>query len=82
MSFELTPDQRAAVLANPGLPLHIHDLESQKVFLLIEQGAEPHLDAEFIHEGLRLAREEVSRGELGKRNIDEILIEARRRQSN
>lgn len=78
MSFELTPDQRQAVLANAGLPLHIHDSESQRVFLLIEQGAEPLLDAEYLGAGLQAAREQIARGEVGTRNIDAIIAEARR----
>ncbi|MDZ4657181.1 MAG: hypothetical protein SH868_06330 [Bythopirellula sp.] len=79
MSFELTPDQRQAVLANAGLPLHIHDSESKKVFLLIEQGSEPLLDDEYIGEGLRVAREQIARGELASRGIEEVIAEARRR---
>ena len=79
MPFELTPDQRQAILANAGLPLHIHDSESQKVFLLIEQGTEPLLDAEFIGAGLQSAREQISRNEVGTRNIEAVIAEARRR---
>ena len=79
MAFELTPDQRQAVLANAGLPLHIHDAESQKVFLLIEQGAEPSLDAEYLGEGLQTAREQIARGELGTRSIEAIIADARGR---
>lgn len=79
MSFEFTPDQREAVLACEGLPLHIHDRESDKVFLLIEQGTEPQLDEEYIAEGLKIAREEIARGEVATRDIEAVIAEARQR---
>lgn len=82
MSFELTPDQREAVLANAGLPLHIHDTESNRVYLLIEQGVEPRLDAEYVQSGLDTARKQIELGELGTRGINAVIAEARRRHSS
>lgn len=78
MSLELTPDQRNAVLASPGSPVYIHDSASQKVFLLIEQGTEPLLDAEYIDLGLKSAREQIVRGDVATRSVDELIAEARR----
>ena len=57
MPIELTPEQRQAVLAGAGLPLHIHDPQTQKVYLLIEQGVEPTLEEAYIRGGLDLARD-------------------------
>jgi hypothetical protein len=79
MSLELTPDQRQAVLANSGSPIYIHDSTSRKVFLLIEQGAEPLLDEEYIDSGLNLARKQIASGEVGTRTFDDLITEARRR---
>lgn len=76
MSFELTPDQREAVLANAGLPLHIHDAESNRIYLLIEQGLEPQLDAEYVQSGLNAAQNQIDRGEVGTRSIDAVIAKA------
>lgn len=81
MSLDLTPDQRQAVLASSGSPIYIHDSASQKVFLLIEQGAEPLLDAEYIDSELNSAREQIARGEVGTRSIDDLIAEAKRRSA-
>lgn len=82
MSFELTPEQRQAVLAGGGAPLHIHDTETQKVFVLIEQGAEPALDEEYVQQGLKVARQQIENGDLGKGDIEAVIIEAKHRHSS
>ena len=82
MSFELTPEQRDAVRASDGTPLHIHDTETQKVFLLIEQGEEPTLEEGYIRQGLQLARQQIEDGKLGTTNIEEILVKARQRRTS
>lgn len=81
MPIDLTPEQRQAALANEGMPLHIHDAESQKVFLLIEQGVEPTLDEEYIRQGLQVAREQIERGEFADGDIETVIAEAKRRHS-
>jgi len=85
MPIDLTPEQRQAALANEGQPLHIHDTESQKVFLLIEQGVEPTLDEEYIRQGLQVARQQIEREEFAdgdtERNIEAVISEAKRRHS-
>ena len=81
MTIDLTPEQRKAALANAGMPLHIHDAESQKVFLLIEQGIEPTLDKEYIRQGLQVAREQIERGEIADGKIETVIAEAKRRYS-
>jgi len=81
MLFELTPEQRQAVLAGAGQPLHIHDPQTQKVFLLIEQGVEPTLDEEYIRHGLDLAREQIGQGEVAHGNIEAVIAEAKRRHA-
>ena len=81
MPIELTPEQRQAVLAGDGLPLHIHDPQTQKVYLLIEQGVEPTLEEAYIRGGLDLARQQIGKGEVAHGNIEEVIVEAKRRHS-
>lgn len=80
MSFELTPEQRQAVIAG-GVPLHIHDTETQKVFVLIEQGVEPALEDEYVQAGLDVARKQIEQGDVSKQDIESVIVEARRRAS-
>ncbi|MDC0936487.1 hypothetical protein OAS39_09375 [Pirellulales bacterium] len=81
MSIDLTPEQRRAALASGGKPLHIHDSESQRVFLLIEQGVEPALDEEYIRHGLQVAREQIRRDESSVGDIEAVIAKAKRRHS-
>ena len=81
MQFELTPDQRQAILSGAGEPLHIHDPQTQKVYLLIEQGAEPTLEEEYIRRGLELARQQIANGEIARGDIESVIAEAKRRNS-
>jgi len=82
MTFELTPEQRQAVIAGDGAPLHIHDAETQKVFVLIEQGAEPALDEEYVRSGLEVARQQIAHDDLGNGNIEAVIAEAKRRNAS
>jgi hypothetical protein len=51
-NLQLSPELREAVLAHPGEPLHIADEATRKVYLLIEQGAFPELEAEYVRQRL------------------------------
>jgi hypothetical protein len=78
--LQLTPELRQALLAHPGEPVHIADQETRKVYLLVEQGAFPELEEEFIREGLEMAREQIARGEISTASIDEVISKAQLRQ--
>jgi len=78
-NLQLTPEMRAALLANPGEPLHIADEETRKVYLVFEQGAFPDLEEEYIREGLELAREQIHRGEVSTASIHEVIAKAQSR---
>ena len=67
---------RAALSANPGGALHIADEETRKVYLLVEQGAFPELEEEYIREGLELARAQIARGEVATASIDAVIAKA------
>jgi hypothetical protein len=80
--LRLTPEMRAALLARPGEPLHIADDETHKVYLVIEQGACPELEDDYIREGLDLARNQIARGEVCDSTIDQIIANAKERQTS
>ena len=80
--LQLTPEMRAALLARPGEPLHIADDETHKVYLVIEQGASPELEDDYIREGLELARNQISRDEVSNSTIDQIIAKANEQQTS
>ena len=79
---QLTPELRQALQDRPGQPIHIEDAETDKVYLLIEQGVVPTLDNQYIGEGLELAREQIESGETSNRPIGDVIREAQRRHSS
>jgi Arc/MetJ-type ribon-helix-helix transcriptional regulator len=76
-NLQLTPEMREALLANPGVPVHIADEATRKVYLLVEQGAYPELEEEYVRQGLELARGQIARGEVSTATIDEVIDKAR-----
>lgn len=77
-NLQLTPDQRQALLANPGEPVHIVDEETRKVYLLLEQGAFPELEEEYIRARLEEGFAAVERGEVEEWDSASIKAEGRR----
>lgn len=78
-NIELTPAQRAALLAQPDAPVYIMDRETKKVYMLFEQGRFPELEEEYIRDGLELAREQIARGERSNATIDSVIAKAQQR---
>lgn len=62
-NLQLTPEMRHALAANPGLPVHIADEETRKVYLLVEQGVYPELEEEFIRTRLEEGFAAIELGE-------------------
>jgi hypothetical protein len=52
---QLTPEQRQAIAASGGLPIHIEDPDTHKIYVLVEQPQGLALDDEYI-------RHELSKG--------------------
>lgn len=77
-SLQLTPEQRAAVLAHPGEPVHIADEATQKVYLLLEQGVFPELEEEFVRARLEEGFAAVDRGEVEAWDAASIKMEGRK----
>lgn len=69
---------RQALLANPGLPVHISDKETRKVYLLLEQGAFPDLEEEYIRARLEEGFAAIERGEEEEWDSASIKAEGRR----
>jgi hypothetical protein len=74
---QLTPEIRAALSAHPGEPLHIADEQTRKVYLVIEQGAFPELEEEYIREKLEEGFAAIEKGEEEEWNSASIKAEAR-----
>ena len=78
MRFELTPEQRSALSASPGLPLEIEDPLTHRVYLVIEQGETPSLDEEYIRDALAEGFAAVERGEVEEWDAAATKAEGRR----
>ena len=76
--LQLTPEMRAALLAHPGEPLHIADEETRIVYLVIEQGACPELEEEYIRARLEEGFAAAERGEVEDWDSESIKAEGRR----
>jgi hypothetical protein len=77
--IQLSPEQRQAILACPGEPIHIEDEQTQKVYLLLEEGVLPKLEESYIRQGLDLARQQIASGQVSTVTAEDIKAEARRR---
>jgi hypothetical protein len=60
--FEFTPEQLRVLASNPKQALHIPVAETNKVYLLIEEGILPSLDEDYIRAGLAHAAEQAAGG--------------------
>ncbi|MCI0334252.1 MAG: hypothetical protein L0228_13620 [Planctomycetes bacterium] len=78
VNFQLTPEQRAVLQAHPGEPVHIADEETRKVYLIMEQGAFPELEEEFIRARLEEGFAAIERGEMEEWDSASIKAEGRR----
>ena len=74
--LQLTSDQREALQLNSGQPVHIVDQATQKIYVLLECGACPELEEDYIREGLALARGQIVRGEFSTASIEEVIAKA------
>ncbi len=77
-NLQLTPEQRAALLAHPGEPVHIADQETRRVYLLLEQGAFPELEEEYIRAQLEEGFAAIERGDEEEWDSASIKAEGRK----
>lgn len=74
--ISLPPELRTALEAQGGQPLHIHDHETQKVYLVMEQGMLPEFDDQELQRLLQPALEDEARGDVALLDMDAIRSEA------
>jgi hypothetical protein len=85
--FQFTPEQVQLLQNQCGLPLHVQVRETNKVYLVIEEGTIPTLDDDYIRQGLEHAAAQIERGEFADWDMEEIkaagraLLEERKRTS-
>ena len=70
--FEFTPEQVELLHSKGGEPLHVSVKETNKVYLVIEEGVLSTLDESYIREGLAHAAEQVVCGDEGDWSVEEI----------
>jgi hypothetical protein len=77
--FEFTPQQLRVLANNPEPALHISVAETNKVYLLVEEGVLPTLDEDYIRSGLAHAAEQAAQGDEGPWDPAEIKAAGRAR---
>jgi hypothetical protein len=85
--FEFTPEQVRLLHNKSGEPVHVSVKETNKVYLVIEEGVVPTLDDDYIRLGLAHAAEQAKHGDEGEWDLEEIkaagraLLAQQKRQS-
>ena len=74
----ITPEQLAAVQARQGVA-HVQDPNTQRVYILIEQGQQSTLSDDYFREKLAEGLAESERGESKPWNVNELKDDLRRR---
>jgi hypothetical protein len=76
---QLTPEQRQAIAASGGLPIHLEDPETHKLYVLLEQSPDALLDHEYICNELATGIAAIDAGERIPGDPEGIKQEGRRR---
>ena len=75
--LQLTPEQRQALAVHPGEPIHIQDAQTKRVYLLFEAGSCSELEEAYIRDGLELARDQITRGEISEATVEDVIAKAK-----
>ena len=78
MVLPITDEMRAAIQAQPGLPLQFADEQTQQSFILVDLEEYRRLLADRLREDLQVAFDQAERGEIAPWNVDEFLRKAHR----
>ncbi len=70
--FEFTPEQIRVLRSQPGQALHVAVAETNKVYLLVEEGTLSALDEEYIRQGLAHAANQIAQGDEEEWNPEQI----------
>jgi len=70
--FEFTPEQLQLLQSHQGQAIHIPVAETNRVYLLVEEGLLPTLDEDYIRRGLAHAAEQAAQGDEREWDPEEI----------
>jgi hypothetical protein len=76
---QLTPEQRQAIAASGGLPVHVEDPDTHKLYVIVEHQADAPLDDEYIRRELDKGLAALESGERIPWDPERIKQEGRRR---
>ncbi len=76
---QLTPEQREALAASGGLPVHVEDPDTHKLYVLVEQPQDKVLDEEYIRNELSKGLAAIEVGDRVPWDAERIKQEGRRR---
>jgi len=72
VTLQLSPELRHALQLNGGGPLQIQDAETEKVYLLVEQGIVSDIDDEEMRDLIQEALDDEARGDVAPFDMEEI----------
>jgi hypothetical protein len=75
--FEFTPEQLQLLQNQGGQPLHVPVGETNRVYLVVEEGLVPTLDEDYIRRGLSHSAQQAERGQEREWSAEEIKIAGR-----
>lgn len=78
---QLTSEQREAIAASGGLPVHLEDPDTHKLYMLVEHPQDALLDDEYIRSELAKGLAAIEAGERMPWNPERVKQEGRRRRA-
>ena len=76
---QLTPEQREALAASGGLPVHVEDPDTHKLYVLVEHPQGAPVDDQYIRNELTMGLAAIEAGERTPWDPERIKQEGRRR---
>jgi hypothetical protein len=78
MRFQLTPEQRQALVESPAPAFEFEDQETHKIYLVLEQGPLPTLDESYIRQRLEEGFAAIERRDEEEWDAESIKTEGRK----
>lgn len=82
MNPYLSDEQREAIESKHGGPIEVRDDRTQQVYVLIGRDQFRQLVEEQLRRDLQIGFDQADAGDVAAWNVEEVLQEARRRQSS
>jgi hypothetical protein len=80
--FEFTAEQIRMLQTSDGAPLQVPVHETDKVYLVVEQGTIPTLEDDYIRQGLAHAADQAARGDEAEWDAEEVKAAGRQLLAN